>query len=125
MNVHKVIWEEGLLLRPQHFQHSDRYYDHQLKTRTQMLGRYLWGFFRLEIDVQFLNMSKLVISHASGVLPDGSLFELGGDNQPLALDIPPNTGQTPVYLALPLVTGNHIEARSTRPRRCVVALHPL
>ncbi|KMM87601.1 type VI secretion system baseplate subunit TssK [Pseudomonas lundensis] len=113
MNVHKVIWEEGLLLRPQHFQHSDRYYDHQLKTRTQMLGRYLWGFFRLEIDVQFLNMSKLVISHASGVLPDGSLFELGGDNQPLALDIPPNTGQTPVYLALPLVTGNHIEARRT------------
>ncbi len=111
MNVHKVIWQEGLLLRPQHFQHSDRYYEHQMKTRTQLLGRYTWGFLRLEIDVQFLNMSKLVISHASGVLPDGSLFELGNDTQPLALDVPPNTGKAPVFLALPLVTGNHIEAR--------------
>ena len=97
MNVHKVIWQEGLLLRPQHFQHSDRYYEHQMKTRTQLLGRYTWGFLRLEIDVQFLNMSKLVISHASGVLPDGSLFELGNDTQPLALDVPPNTGKAPVF----------------------------
>ncbi|MEO6677274.1 MAG: hypothetical protein ABIO21_07855, partial [Pseudomonas sp.] len=26
MNSHKVIWQEGMLLRPQHFQHNDRYY---------------------------------------------------------------------------------------------------
>ena len=111
MNAHNVIWQEGMLLRPQHFQHSDRYYDYQMKTRTQLLGRYTWGFLGLEIDVQFLNMGKLVINQASGVLPDGSLFELGANTQPLVLDVPRNTGQTPVYLALPLVTGNHIEAR--------------
>ncbi|WP_019409409.1 type VI secretion system baseplate subunit TssK [Pseudomonas psychrophila] len=111
MNAHKVIWREGMLLRPQHFQQSDRYYDHQMKTRTQLLGRYTWGFLRLEIDVQFLNMGKLVISQASGVLPDGSLFELGGSTSPLVLDVPRNTASTAVYLALPLVTGNHIETR--------------
>jgi len=111
MNTHKVIWQEGMLLRPQHFQHNDRYYDHQMKTRTQLLGGYTWGFLNLEIDLQFLNMGKLVISAASGILPDGSLFELGGNTEPLALDVPPNTGNTPIYLALPLVTGNHIEAR--------------
>src|SRR6188768_1460866 len=111
MNTHKVIWQEGMLLRPQHFQHNDRYYDHQMKTRTQLLGGYTWGFLNLEIDLQFLNMGKLVISEASGILPDGSLFELGGNNEPLALDVPPNTGNTPIYLALPLVTGNHIESR--------------
>ena len=111
MNVHKVIWQEGMLLRPQHFQHNDRYYDHQMKTRTQLLGSYTWGFLNLDIDLQFLNMGKLVISQASGILPDGSLFELGGNTEPLALDVPPNTGHTPIYLALPLVTGNHIESR--------------
>ncbi|MCK9796806.1 type VI secretion system baseplate subunit TssK [Pseudomonas sp. MAFF 302030] len=111
MNVHKIIWQEGMLLRPQHFQHNDRYYDYQMKTRTQLLGSYNWGFLGLEIDQQFLNMGKLVISQASGVLPDGSLFELGGNIEPLALDIPPNTGNAPIYLALPLVTGNHIESR--------------
>jgi len=111
MSLHKVVWQEGMLLRPQHFQQSDRYYDHQLKARTQKLGNYAWGFFNLEIDRQFLNMGKLVLNQASGILPDGTLFELGSEREPLALDIPPNTGSTPVYLALPLVTGNHIETR--------------
>ena len=108
MNAHKVIWQEGMLLRPQHFQHNDRYYDHQMKTRTQLLGSYIWGFLRLDIDLQFLNMGKLVISQASGIFPDGSLFELGGNTDPLALDVPPNTGNTPVYLALPLVTPHYV-----------------
>ncbi|MBS7691065.1 type VI secretion system baseplate subunit TssK [Pseudomonas lalucatii] len=111
MTMHKVVWQEGMLLRPQHFQQSDRYYEHQLKTRTQKLTGYAWGFFELEIDRQFLNMGKLVVSKASGVLPDGSLFDIGAEREPLALDVPPNTGNTPVYLALPLVTGNHIESR--------------
>jgi type VI secretion system protein ImpJ len=118
MNSHKVIWQEGMLLRPQHFQHNDRYHDHQLKTRTQLLGSYTWGFLSLEVDMQFLNMGKLVISQASGILPDGSLFELGGSTKPLALDVPANTGKTPVFLALPLVTGNHIESR--RPEQADV-----
>ncbi|PWB31962.1 type VI secretion system baseplate subunit TssK [Pseudomonas sp. SDI] len=116
MKSHKVIWQEGMLLRPQHFQHNDRYYDDQLKARTQLLGRYQWGFLNLEIDLHFLSMGKLVVSRASGVLPDGSLFSLDGSSEPLALDVPPNTANTPVFLALPLVTGNHVEARrSSQP----------
>jgi type VI secretion system protein ImpJ len=111
MNAHKVIWQEGMLLRPQHLQHNDRYHDYQIKTRTRLMGGYVWGFLTLDIDVQFLNMGKLVISRASGVLPDGSLFDLGGSKESLALDVPPNTADTPVYLALPLVTGNHVESR--------------
>ncbi len=111
MTTQKVVWQEGMLLRPQHFQQSDRYYDNQLKARTQLLELYSWGFFGLEIDRQFLAMGKLVVSHASGILPDGSLFELGNEREPLALDVPPNTSSTSVYLALPLVTGNHIETR--------------
>jgi type VI secretion system protein ImpJ len=111
MNSHKVIWQEGMLLCPQHFQHNDRYYDHQMKTRTQLLGGYTWGFHHLDIDVQFLNMGRVVVSRASGILPDGSLFELDGNTEPLVIEVPPNTGNTPVYLALPLATGNHIESR--------------
>ncbi|MDO8697866.1 MAG: type VI secretion system baseplate subunit TssK, partial [Pseudomonas sp.] len=111
MSLHKVVWQEGMLLRPQHFQQNDRYYDYQLKVRSQCMDSYAWGFFELEIDRQFLNMGKLVVSKASGVLPDGTLFEIGAEREPLALDVPANTGNTPVYLALALVTGNHIESR--------------
>ena len=111
MNTDKVIWQEGMLLRPQHFQHNDRHYDHQLKLRTRLAGGYGWGFLTLDIDAQYLNMGKLVVSQASGILPDGSVFQLSGSTASLAVDIPPNTSDTAVYLALPLVTGNHVEAR--------------
>ncbi|UZE23684.1 type VI secretion system baseplate subunit TssK [Pseudomonas sp. B21-056] len=111
MNHDKVIWQEGMLLRPQHLQHNDRYFDHQLKFRTRCLARYAWGFLGLEIDSQFLNMGQLVVSQASGVLPDGSLFELNGNAESLVLEVPPNTSNTPIYLALPLVTGNRVESR--------------
>ena len=30
MLVHKVVWQEGMLLRPQHLQHNDRHYQQQL-----------------------------------------------------------------------------------------------
>jgi type VI secretion system protein ImpJ len=100
-----------MLLRPQHLQQNDRYYDHQFKVRTQRLGSFAWGFFELDIDVQFLKTGKLVVSKAAGVFPDGTVFELGTGGDPLGLDVPPNTGSTLVYLALPLTTGNHIESR--------------
>ncbi|WHS60256.1 type VI secretion system baseplate subunit TssK [Pseudomonas sp. G2-4] len=111
MNHDKVIWQEGMLLRPQHLQHNDRYFDHQLKVRTRLLASYAWGFLALEIDSQFLAMGQLVVSQARGVLPDGSLFELDGNAEPLVLEVPSNSSSTPIYLALPLVTGNHIESR--------------
>lgn len=116
MNMQKVIWREGMLLRPQHFQHNDRYYDHQMKTRTQLLGRYMWGFLELHIEQEALKDGKLIVSRASGILPDGSLFNLQDRDQALAVQVPPNVGKTSVYLALPLVTGNHIEAREDKDK---------
>lgn len=111
MSHDKVIWQEGMLLRPQHLQHNDRYIDHQLKFRTRFLTCYAWGFLALDIDAQFLNMGQVVVSRASGVLPDGSLFELSSTANPLALAVPSNTRNASIYLALPLLTGNHIESR--------------
>lgn len=112
MNAHKVVWREGMLLRPQHFQSHDRYYDHQLRRRTQLSGAFLWGFTELEIDPQFLGSGQIVLNLASGVLPDGTLFDLRDRSNPLVLEVPPNSSDTAVYLALPLVAGNCIEARS-------------
>lgn len=111
MRSQKVIWQEGMLLRPQHFQQNDRYHDQQLKRRTQLLCPHGWGFLALEIDVQYLNMGKVVVSQASGILPDGSLFELGGAMESLVLEVPVNTAKQAIYLALPLATSNCVEAR--------------
>ncbi|PRA23035.1 type VI secretion system baseplate subunit TssK [Pseudomonas poae] len=110
MHTHKVIWREGMLLRPQHLQHNDRYY-HQQFNRTRLLGSDAWGFLTLDVDVQYLNLGKIVVNQASGVLPDGSLFELSGAMEPLVLQVPANVGRQAVYLALPLATDNQVETR--------------
>ncbi|WP_426131993.1 type VI secretion system baseplate subunit TssK [Pseudomonas sp. DWP1b1] len=110
MHVHNVIWQEGMLLRPQHLQHNDRYYHRQLN-RTRLLNSDAWGFLTLEVDVQYLNLGKVVVNRASGVLPDGSLFELSGAMEPLVLQVPANAGRQAVYLALPLATENQVEVR--------------
>ena len=107
----KVIWQEGMLLRPQHFQQNDRYHAQQLQIRTRRLGEPAWGFFELTLDRQFLAMGKVVVSQASGILPDGTLFEVGADGEPLALDVPANTRDSTVWLALPLTSGQRLESR--------------
>ena len=37
MNVHKIVWQEGMLLRRSTC-NNDRYYDNQMKARTRLLG---------------------------------------------------------------------------------------
>jgi type VI secretion system protein ImpJ len=110
MQVHNVIWQEGMLLRPQHLQHNDRYY-HQQFNRTRLLGTNAWGFLALEVDVQHLDIGKVMVTRASGVLPDGSLFELNNTMAPLVLQVPSNAGRQAVYLALPLAIDNQVEVR--------------
>ena len=39
MSIHKVIWQEGMLLRPQHLQQNDRYFEDRIKTQTRLLQR--------------------------------------------------------------------------------------
>ena len=111
MNANKVVWQEGMLLRPQHLQQNDRYFEHQIKNQVRLLHRNAWGFFDLQIDPQNFKLSKIVISRASGVLPDGSFFDLGNNRERLMLEVPPDTGNASVYLALPLLIGGTIEAR--------------
>ncbi|TFY90526.1 type VI secretion system baseplate subunit TssK [Pseudomonas kairouanensis] len=110
MPIHNVIWQEGMLLRPQHLQHSDRYYRHQLN-RTRLMGADAWGFLSLDMDMQYLNLGKVVVNQASGVLPDGTLFEWSGAMEPLVLQVPANTGRQALYLALPLATDHQVETR--------------
>ncbi|MPQ71087.1 MULTISPECIES: type VI secretion system baseplate subunit TssK [unclassified Pseudomonas] len=111
MSHDKPVWTEGMMLRPQHFQQHDRHYEHQLNLRTQLLGPFNTGFFNLELSQAHLRQGKLSIQSASGVLSDGSLFDIGHAHSNLVLDIPKNTQGMSVYLGLPLVGGGAVETR--------------
>jgi type VI secretion system protein ImpJ len=99
----KVVWSEGMFLQPQHLQQHDRYLQVQLETRAAQLRPYSWGFTSLEIDDALLKLGKVALLACSGVLPDGTPFNLPADDDlPVPLDIPEGTRNALVALALPV-----------------------
>lgn len=99
----RVIWSEGMFLRPQHFQQHQRYVEGLVEGRCGVLRAAPWGFKELEIDKQLLTLGKLALTSARGVFPDGTPFQIPGDDEgPPVLEIPENIHDMVVYLALPL-----------------------
>ena len=106
----KVVWSEGLFLRPQHFQQQDRYHEWLLEARARSLGSHFWGFLQLELDEAALLTGKVALTKASGVLPDGTPFDFPSAHPaPAALDFPAELRNAVVYLTLPLRRANAVE----------------
>ena len=72
----KVVWSEGLFLRPHHLQQSDRYLEHLVEGRTGQVTPYPWGFSDLEIDRDLAQQSKFGLRRAAGIMPDGTPFRI-------------------------------------------------
>ena len=99
----KVIWSEGLFLRPQHFQQQDRYFEQLLELRTGRLRSYPWGFTEIKLDQDQLAIGKISISSARGVFPDGTPFDIPErDHAPPPIDLVEAHRGNKVYLALPV-----------------------
>ena len=98
----KVLWTEGLFLRPQHFQQQERYVEHLLDSRILALAPYAYGLSSLKIDMVMLKHGKFAISAAQGVMPDGTLVNIPDDaDMPEPLDIPVDCKEAIVVLTLP------------------------
>ncbi|WKD50017.1 type VI secretion system baseplate subunit TssK [Microbulbifer spongiae] len=99
----KVIWSEGMFLRPQHFQQQDRYLEQLVEARTASLGPYTWGVVELAIDSEPLSMGKVSVSRLRAIFPDGTPF-LAPENEhlPDVLDVPVHTRDEIAYLCIPL-----------------------
>lgn len=99
----RVVWSEGMFLRPQHFQQHDRYLENLLDGRCRSLVPLGWGFSELQLDGALLGQGKLAIVSARGVLPDGTPFNIPADDPaPAPLEIDDNLRNAEIYLALPL-----------------------
>lgn len=98
----KVIWSEGMFLRPQHFQQFERHLEHTSRLRTRRM--YGWGFHELAFDDDALAIGKLALREAQGVLPDGTPFYFRrAADAPPALEVPLSLRDECVMLALPRV----------------------
>jgi type VI secretion system protein ImpJ len=99
----RVIWQEGMFLRAQHFQQQDRWTEAALKARVAALGPHFWGFSELEIDLTELSIGRFRVPRASGVFRDGTVFNFpnGDAEAPLPLELTDKVRNTCVYLAVP------------------------
>jgi len=109
MDKNRVVWHEGLFLRPQHFQQQDRFLQHWIEYRCGGLRPYSWGITQISFDKALLALGKLAIEHCQGVFPDGTPFDIPYTTPaPEPLDIPEEMKNTRISLALPLMqTGIH------------------
>jgi len=78
----KVVWSEGMFLRPQHFQQHERYIEHLVHNRSDGLRAYDYGFKSLKLDTELLALGQVAIVSAEGVLPDGTPFRIPEDAAP-------------------------------------------
>lgn len=99
----KVVWSEGLFLRPQHLQQQERYLERYVEIRAAALRPYSWGFTELELESDLLAIGKIGIRRAKGVFPDGTPFSMPQDDPlPPAIDIDANWRDQTIFLTLPL-----------------------
>ena len=71
-----VIWAKGTFLSPQHLQAQDIFHEDLMQFRTDALNSFPWGFRTLTIDREALAAGNFGIDKASGIFPDGLVFEI-------------------------------------------------
>ncbi|MGH6811882.1 MAG: type VI secretion system baseplate subunit TssK [Methylocella sp.] len=112
----KVVWREGLFLRPHHLQQCDRYFERLTENRTRHITPYPWGFSNIEIDFDLAQQSKFGVRRATGLMADGTPFDVPADSPPpLAIEVPDNAGNQIVWLTLPVASPNtrEVDYRAT------------
>ena len=103
----KVIWAEGMFLRTQHFQQQEYFWESCSFRSVSSLNGFYWGFTHLEIDDIALQMGQLLIQRAEGILPDGTVFQIGRyHSMSVSYDVPASAKDTKICLVLPPARSN-------------------
>lgn len=118
--TNRVVWQEGMFLRAQHFQQQDRWLEQSLRGACLSLRAYPWGVGHMLIDRDLLATGRFALSACSGVFEDGTAFSVPGEtDHPVPLDLAETARNVVVYLAVPvrqagaveIATGAELEGR--------------
>lgn len=102
-----VLWHEGMLLAPQHFQQSDLRGEELLHYRLLAAAPFAWGVRRLRVDRGLLAQGTFRITELEAVLPDGIVATVRADrDRPLQASLADHEeaarrGELTVHLAVP------------------------
>jgi type VI secretion system protein ImpJ len=108
--TNRVVWQEGMFLRTQHFQQQDRWTEQIVRGWVKALRPHSWGMIEYAINRDLLATGRFALGSAAGVFDDGTSFALPGDSDhPAPLELPENARNVLVFLGLPVRQGGAVE----------------
>ena len=108
--TNRVVWQEGMFLRAQHFQQQDRWLEMLVRARTAALRPHPWGIVEMTVDRDLLSTGRFALSSAIGTFEDGTPFSIPAEtDHPPPLDLPESTRNAIVYLAAPIRQAGAVE----------------
>jgi type VI secretion system protein ImpJ len=106
--LQRIVWSQGMMMSPQHFQQQDLYHETLLDERVRGISEFAWGAVELELDVRALDAGQVAVQRFAGILPSGCVlrFESGEPEAPPARAIdghfPAHREVAEVYLGIPI-----------------------
>jgi type VI secretion system protein ImpJ len=102
----KIVWNEGMLLTPHHFQQWDNYHEELLNSRVRSVMPYEYGVLDLQINNEAVANGNFQITNCRAVLPDGLMInvpdaEAVPDLRPVGAHFHAEQERLGVHLAIP------------------------
>ncbi|MGA9698051.1 MAG: type VI secretion system baseplate subunit TssK [Acinetobacter sp.] len=105
----KILWGEGLFLRPQHFQLQDAYHEQRLNHTIRSTIPFAYGVQSIQFDEVQLSTHVLALEKVNMIWQDGDIYHAPARDllpQPIQLNELSLCGEMTVYLALPIIQPN-------------------
>lgn len=113
----RVVWNEGMLLTPHHFQQADNYHEDLLNTRIAALLPYEWGILELQVNRDAVANGSVQLISCRGVMPDGLVINIPQTSpepasRPVEDHFSPTADHLDIYLA---VTASRVGVSNFQP----------
>src|SRR4028118_2018155 len=118
----KVVWNEGMLLTPQHFQQWDNYHEELLSSRFRSISPYEFGILDLQINREAIANGNFQLNNCYAVLPDGLMINVPDTDaipnlRPVGDHFHPEKERLGVHLAIPAkrIGAANFQANGAKP----------
>ncbi len=72
----KIVWNEGMLLTPHHFQQWDNYHEDLLHSRIGSVAPFCYGILDLKVNNEAIANANFQITRCRAVMPDGLIVNV-------------------------------------------------
>ena len=72
----KIVWNEGMLLTPHHFQQQDNYHEELLSSRIRSVMQHEYGVIELRVNHEAIANGSFQVTNIRAVMPDGLLVNV-------------------------------------------------